>query len=169
MALLDGQGRVKGSAMGITADGTFISCETNAEMYFETEMIPASSVTSGYFREKVMGKQDWRMIVDGNLLRRAMGADFKTLFMAWKNRQPLQIQFRTRPWVDQYLIFEGEAWVQQGSLLAPNRGLSTWNIVFEGNGVLNMNWEEFWLIINAMPPTADWPTIVEQDPDKWTV
>ena len=161
------KGTIRGALMGVSVDGNFISCETNAEMHFDTEMIPASSVSSGYFREKVPGKQDWRMMVDGYLLKRAMASDFKTLFTSWRNRQPLQLQFRTRPWVDQYLIFEGEAWVQQGSLLAPNRGLSNWTIVFEGNGVLNMDWEEFWVIINAMPPTMDWPTIVEQDPDNW--
>lgn len=159
---------IRGALMGLSADGNFISCETNAEMHFDTEMIPASSVSSGYFREKVPGKQDWRMQVDGNLLKRAMASDFKTLFTSWRNRQPVQLQFRTRPWVDQYLIFEGEAWVQQGSLLAPIRGLSNWTIVFDGNGVLNMDWEEFWNIINAMPPTADWPTVVEQDPNNWT-
>jgi predicted secreted protein len=162
------KGTIRGALMGLSADGNFISCETNAEMHFDTEMIPASSVSSGYFREKVPGKQDWRMQVDGYLLKRAMASDFKTLFTSWRNRQPVQLQFRTRPWVDQYLIFEGEAWVQQGSLLAPNRGLSNWTIVFDGNGVLNMDWEEFWMIINAMPPTADWPTVVEQDPDNWT-
>lgn len=166
---LTGDGKIKGRLMGVTSNGSFISCETNAELYFEKELIPASSIGSGKFKETIPGKRGWRITVDGNLLLRAMGADFKTLFQSWLDDEPLTVQFRTRPMVDQYLIFEGDAWVQSGSLMAPNRGLAGWNIALEGNGILNMDWEEFWAIINAMPPQADWPTIVEQDPNKWTV
>lgn len=168
MALLEGIGKLKGSMMGIAVGGTFISCEINAEMYFEKELIPSSATGSGKFAESTPGKRRWRMSVDGNLLRRAMGADFKTLYRSWFNDELVQVEFRTRPFVDQYLIFRGNAWVQSGSALAPSTGLANWNIQLEGDGILNMDWEEFWAIINAMPPTANWPTIVEQDPNKWT-
>lgn len=156
-----GKRRIKGSVMGMEANGAFVSCETNAEMHFETAMIPASSVNSGYFSEKVPGKQDWRMMVDGFLLMDSVGSDFKTLYQTWLMREPVNIKFRTRPFVSQFLTFEGQAWVQQGSLVAPVRGDSTWNIVFEGNGIINMDWEEFWSIIDANPIDADWPLVLD--------
>lgn len=147
--------------MGITVDGIFISCEMDSELQFDKDLIPASSVSSGKHTEYVPGKRNWSMSVNMTLLKRKVGADFKTLFQAYYEDKKVRVQFRTRPVVDQFLIFEGDAWVKSGGASAPRKGYSTGNMVLIGNGILNMNWEEFWLIINAMPADAEKPYTVD--------
>lgn len=152
--------------MGVTVGGSFISCEIDSSMQFQGEMMPASSVESGMWGEFIHGKKGWTITVNGHLLKREAAQDFKTLFSAFYDNTEVTIQFRTRPFVDQYLIFEGKALVNMGNANAPNKGVANWSITFQGNGILNMDWEEFWTIINAMPAGADQPTYV--DTTDWT-
>lgn len=147
--------------IGVTVRGTFIACEIESELQFDKEMIPVSSTASGKWTEYIPGKRTWQMTVNMGLLKRAAGEDFKTLYMAYFDDVPITVQFRTRPTQDQQLIFEGEGYVKSGTSSAPRQGLATANMVIQGSGVLNMEWEEFWQIINAMPAEADKPLIVD--------
>lgn len=158
-------GVIQGRFMGVSVNGVFISCETESSMQFEREMLPASSVSSGDAKEFIQGKYSWSVTVSGNLLKREAGADFKTIYETFLRKEMVMIQFRTRPVVDQFLIFEGNAFVQLGNVTAPNRGRSNWSVTFQGNGILGMTWEEFWTIINAMPAPSDQPTYI--DTTQW--
>lgn len=100
------------------------------------------------------------------LLKSRAPQDFKTLFEAYLNDTLLNVSFRTRLSVDQFLIFEGKGYLKSGDASAPRSGLATGNMVIIGSGILNMDWEEFWLIINAQPANADKPTIV--DTTEWS-
>ena len=153
--------KIPGKLMGVAVGGTFISCETESTLNFDKDLLPASSVTSGEYAEFIQGKKNWNVSVNGILLKREAGADFKTLFMAWHLNTVLTVYFRTRLGVDQFLIWKGQAIVKSGMANAPKRGFANWNIVFQGNGVLEMDWEEFWTIINAMPAPSDQPNIVD--------
>lgn len=153
--------KLAGSVMGVTVDGIFINCETDGSMQFEAEMLPTSSVLSGRWRSFRPGKKSWTITVNGHLLKREAGQDFKTLYDAFFDDREVIVQFRTRPSVDQFLIFEGKAFISMGNASAPNKGSSTWSMTFQGTGILNKNWEEFWAIINSMPASSDQPTYID--------
>lgn len=153
--------KLYGRLMGTSVDGTFISCEIDSALQFQGENLPASSIESGMWSEFIYGKKSWTITVNGHLLKREAGQDFKKLYAAFFNNQVVKVQFRTRPFVDQYLIFEGNALISMGGANAPNRSVANWNITFQGSGILNMEWEEFWKIINSMPPAADQPTYID--------
>lgn len=157
--------RIRGKLMGLTVGGKFIACETDSTMAFERDMLPASAITEGTWSRYLPGKKRWSMTVDGYLLRRSAGADFKTLYMSFFNDEEVTIKWRTREGVDQFLIFEGNAFVLNGTASAPSRGYANWNITFQGNGILNMDWEEFFTIINALPANSDQPTYF--DTTQW--
>lgn len=153
--------KIRGKLMGIAIGDKMIACETDSSMTFERDMLPVASVEDGRWSQSLPGKRRWTMTVDGHLLKRDVGADFKTLFRAFVNDEEIRVSWRTRQGVDQFLMFEGKAFIVSGMGSAPNKGYATWNIVFQGNGALNMDWEEFFTILNAMPATADQPNIVD--------
>ena len=147
--------------MGVAVGDTFISCETEAVLNFERDLPLVASVVSGRDEEYIHGKRRWSISVNGLLLKREAGADFKTLYDAYYDDLELNIQFRTREGIDQFLIFTGTALIKSGSITAPKSGFTNWTIVFQGSGPLGKDWEEFWTIINAMPALSDQPNIVD--------
>lgn len=153
--------KIPGKLMGIAVGYNFIACETECSLAFDSDMLAKDSTISGKWSEYIMGKRRWTMSVNGMLLKREAGADFKTLYRAFVNGDLLTIVLRTRDGVDQYLIWQGQAFVNSGSLTASNRGTAAWTITFQGNGPLNFDWEEFFTIINAMPAPVDQPNTVD--------
>lgn len=158
--------KLYGKMMGVTVDGDFISCELESTLYFDKDMVPVSSVKSGKWGEVVPGKRSWSITVNMALLKSKAPQDFKTLYDAYFDDTLLQVSFRTRLSVDQYLIFEGQGYLKSGDASAPRSGLATGNMVIVGSGILNKSWEEFWMIINAQPANADKPVIV--DTTEWS-
>jgi Phage major tail protein 2. len=158
--------KLYGKMMGVTVESKFISCELDSTLNFDKDMVPVSSVQSGKWAEFIPGKRNWQMSINMALLKSKAPQDFKTLYQAWFEDTKITVAFRTRLNVDQFLIFEGEGYVKSGDASAPRSGLATGNMVIIGSGILNMSWEEFWLIINAQPANADKPNIV--DTTEWS-
>lgn len=153
--------KIPGRLMGISVGDNFIACETECTFSFDGEMLPKDSVISGKWMEYIPGKRNWTMNVNGNLLKREVDSDFKTLYRSFVDGDILSLKFRTRAGVDQFMIWSGQAMVMNGGANAPRNGMTNWNITFRGTGPLNFDWEEFWTIINAMPADEDQPNIVD--------
>lgn len=153
-----------GRLIGLKINGAFVSCETSCSINFGRELLPASAVDSGGWREFIAGVREWGVSVAGNLLLEAVGSDIKSILLAgYFKDNPIYVQFSTRPTSDIELIFSGLAKLNSADINAPVSGVSNWNAVFKGNGKLEMRSQEYGLLIDAMPPEADYPIIVDQD------
>lgn len=156
-------GVFKGSLIGVHIDGLKVACETNSDFNYNIEMIPASSQTSGKFKEYVPGQIDWSLTVDANMLLTTAGAGVKTVLDAVISGSEVGLEFKTNDDITPYFRITGNGFPQTGGIVAPSDDLATWNVTFLGNGPFTVDNEEFWLIINAMPPASDKPTIVDQN------
>lgn len=152
---------IAGRLIGLQVNGIFISCEISCTFNFQAEMLPASAIDSAGWKEFIAGIRSWSMTVDGQLLAEAVGADFKTIFNTFFSRLPVLLIWGTRPSAVTQLSISGSALLASGSTTAPNKGSSTWNVVFQGTGALTTSFEDFSLIIDAMPAVADYPVIVD--------
>ena len=161
-------GMLEGRLMGLSINGYAVECETQCDFNFDVEMLPASAISSGRWKNFIPGVRSWSITVAGNTLLKNAGADIKTILNAVLTGEIVELSFRTHPDISPYLIISGQAIPRQGNLSSANVGFSGWNVVFQGINAFTVDWEQFWLIINAMPPTADYPVIVEQDPNNWT-
>lgn len=156
-------GTVRGALIGLRINGQYVSCETSCEFNFDVEMLPASAVTSGRWKEFIAGVRSWSMTVDGNLLLKTVGADIKTVLNAVLTGEMVELEFRTRGVIAPFLVIAGQGLPQTGTISAPGVGRATWNVVFQGSGPFTVDVEEFWLIINAMPIEADYPIVIKED------
>lgn len=154
-------GTIKGSLIGLEINGSFVSCETSCDFNFDIEMLPSSAVDSGRWKEFIAGIRSWSMSVNGNLLLATVGADVKTVLNAVMTGEEVNLRFRTRSIVSPYLIISGKALPMSGNITASSTGKANWTIQFQGTGPFECDFEEFWLIINAMPADADKPYIVD--------
>lgn len=155
---------VAGRLFGIKMNGAFVSCEISCEIVFDREMLPATAVDSGGWKEYINGLRGWSINVNGKLLLDAVGADIKTLLQtAYFSDLPLYVQFATRPSVTEQLVFSGNALLPSANISAGASGTANWTATLQGNGKLNHNLQDFLLLIDAMPAEADYPTIVNED------
>jgi predicted secreted protein len=153
-----------GKIIGVQVNGAFISCEVSCEINFDTDMIPASAVDSGGWKEYIAGMRGWSMGVDANLLLNNVASDIKTVFTTgFINRLPLFVSFSTYASSTIQLKFSGNALVKDGSISAPRDGLANWHLTFQGTGKLTPTYIDFDLLIDAMPASMDWQIIVNED------
>ena len=146
--------------------GISVACEVSCDFNFAADMIPASAIDSGGWKEFLSGLRSWTATVNGRLLVEAVGADFKTIYRSFEDGLPVFLTIGTRPSATTQLTISGNARVASGSLSAPSRGSTTWNISFQGTGKPQTNFQDFRLLIDAMPSDAGYPTIVEEDPQE---
>lgn len=151
---------IEGRAIGIRIGNDFVPCETSCSLQFEVDKLSTSSNLTGSWRTHRNGYKSWSMSVDGKLLVSSMNGSFNRLLLAFLNDEPLTVYMSNRNPNGQPFVIWGNATIKNGSLEAPNVGKATWNVVFEGNGALNSDIQEFWEILNAMPYDADKPTVV---------
>lgn len=154
---------ISGRLIGLKANGIFISCEVSSDFSFNADMLPASAIDSAGWKEFVSGIRSWSMTVNGQLLAEAVGADFKTLLNNFFSRLPVTLIWGTRPSALTQMTISGLALLSAGSATAPNKGAATWTMTFQGTGALTTSFEDYSLIIDAMPASADYPVIVDED------
>lgn len=154
---------IAGSLIGLIVNGAFVSCETQCQINFNQNMIPSSAIDSGGWAEFVAGLRSWSISVNGNLLLEAVGSDIKALIQTgFINQLPMFAQFSTRPSSDVQLQFSGAVLFNTGSILAASTGVANWNATLQGTGKLNATYNNFSLLIDAMPSEADYPIIVDE-------
>lgn len=151
---------IKGSLIGLKINGVFVSCEVSCDFSTSIDMLPASAVTSGRWKEFIQGIRSWTMSVNGRLLLEAVGADAKTILVGIDSGLPFFLQFATKASASSEFILSGVALPQNLNISAGNIGKANWNAVFQGSGPLTTTFEDYDLIINAMPIESDYPIIV---------
>lgn len=154
-------GIVPGKLLGVQVGNSFVSCETSCDFNCTVDMLPASAVTSGRWKEFIPGMRGWTVTVNANLLLATQAADVKTVMSAIETGELMGISFATRTGISPHMIISGFAYPQTVSISAPVTGLATSTITFQGNGPTTLDFEEFWLIINAMPANSDKPIYID--------
>lgn len=155
---------ISGNLIGLKINGAFVSCETSCEFSFENDMIPCSAEDSAGWKEFIMGIRSWKMVVNAGLLLESVGADIKTIITgALMARLPIFLQFSTRPSSTLEMIISGSALPNTGGITAPSNASANWNCTFQGTGPLSTTFQDYLLLIDAMPPEADYPIIVNED------
>lgn len=159
-------GVIKGSLIGIKVDGNFINCETSCDFNCEIEMLPASAVTSGRWKEVIPGLRSWTMSVNMNLLLATVAADVKSILMgALLTGDKVFLDFSTKTAISPLLSISGYAYPQTIGISAPGQGIATSTITFQGSGPFTTQVEQFYLIINAQPIEDDKPVYI--DTTEW--
>lgn len=152
---------IPGRLLGLQVNGVFISCEVSSTFNFQADMLPASAIDSAGWKEFLAGIRSWSMSVSGQLLAEAVGADFKTVLNTYFSRLPVLLIWGTRPSATTQLSISGSALLASGSATGGSKGSSTYDLSFQGTGVLQTSFEDFSLIIDAMPAIEDYPIIVD--------
>jgi len=154
---------ISGKLIGLQVNGQFISCELSCDFNLSAEMLPASAIDSAGWREYIAGIRTWSMSVSAQLLAEAVGADFKTVINAVYSRLPVAVRWGTRLSATTQLALSGLALPSTVQATAPNKGLANYNITFQGTGPLSNTFEDFSLIIDSMPASADYPLVINED------
>jgi predicted secreted protein len=153
---------IAGKLIGLMINGVFVSCETQCQINFSSDMIKASAVDSARWAEFVAGLRSWSIAVNGNLLLEAVGSDIKAIITSgYIQGLPLYLQFSTMPSVDIQVSFSGAAILNTGSITAASKGAANWTATFQGTGALKTAYTNYGLLIDSMPAEADYPTIVD--------
>src|SRR5690606_2515455 len=153
-------GSIDAKLIGLKMNGQFFKCETGCTFNFEVEMLPASSIQSGYYEESIPGRINWSMTINGNLnLAFSPYNDFKSILDKVKARERVFIEMITRNGINPYFGISGYAWPQNGQWDAQVGSVSTYNTTFKGDGEFFTDYEQFALIINQMPASATYPDV----------
>ena len=154
---------IAGSFIGLMVNGAFVSCETACQINFNQVMIPSSAIDSGGWAEFVAGLRSWTIAVNGNLLLEAVGSDIKAMIQTgYINQYPMFAKFSTYPSEDIQLSFSGAVLFSQASISAASTGAANWSCTLNGTGLLKADYQDFPLLIDAMPSEADYPIIVDE-------
>lgn len=154
---------IAGRLIGLQINGIYVSCELSADITFTVDMLPASAVDSAGWKEFIAGIRSWSINVSGQLLAEAVGADFKTIVNAIYSRLPVLLIWGTKPSATTQLTITGNALPTSANATAPNKGATTYNVSFQGTGAPTTSFEDFDLIIKAMDPEDDYPTILDMN------
>jgi predicted secreted protein len=152
---------IAGRLLGLMINGAFVSCETACTFNFDVDMLPASAVDSGRWKQWVQGIRSWGITVNGNLLLEAVGSDVKTIIQSgFLQGMTFYLQFSTKPSATTEMVFSGAGFVKGGQISAPSVGVANWSVNFNGTGALTTRYVDYELLIDAMPAQADYPLVI---------
>jgi len=153
--------RVDGMLLNVSINGAPLRCETSADFSYTIEMLPATNPNQGRWRDFIPGVQTWSVSVNGHLLLRSLGADFKTLVASAKLGEKLFLRFGSLPGVTPKYAIEGWVLPSNLGLSAPSTDLASWAVTFQGCGAFETDWDEFGMILDNNPAPAEWPLIYD--------
>ena len=145
--------RMPGNVLGLEIDGTFISCETSCEMSFETDLLPASSVTSGKWKEYIDGSKSWSVTVNAGMLLRMAGTGLNTILKEFLTGQLMSIRIATKYDDIPSFAIVGNVRLRSGGSSASVNSLASWNATLEGDGPFTAQINEN--IVFAISATQD--------------
>jgi predicted secreted protein len=154
---------IAGYLIGLKINGAFVSCEISCSINMKNNNLPASAITSGGWKEFIYGIREWSVQVDGNLLLEAVPSDIKGLITTgFIGQYPMTAAFATRVSSTIQLSLSGAVLLDVANITAPQTGATNWNATLQGTGKLTATYQDFDLLIDAMPPETDWQTIVDE-------
>lgn len=154
---------VAGSIIGLKVNGSFISCEVSCTFNFTIDLLDSSAIDSGRWKEFIQGIRSWTMTVNGNLLLQAVPSDIKAIITTGLMQGlPVFVEFSTRPSSEIQMILSGAALLQSGSINGPASGSANWTCQFQGTGALKTTFNDYDLLIDALPAESPYPIIVDE-------
>lgn len=129
--------RMSGNLLGLEIDGTFVQCETSCNLEIETDMLPASAITSGRFKEIIPGMRSWQMSVNANMLLRAAGSSIAHVLDLYLSGGVSTVRFMIKNENFPEFTVYGQAYLQAASINGEVNTDSTWDATFIGTGELS--------------------------------
>lgn len=154
-------GKLKGDFVAISVDGYRFDCETQCSFNFDREYIAINAQQNGYFARYRPGKMTWGMDATVFASMASQYGDFKHIINKMKMGSPVQIEFGTITGVEPYWRVTGEAFGKNVTVSANIGEYLSASINFIGSGAFNTDWNQFALVINAMPAEDDKPIYIE--------
>lgn len=160
---------IDGKLLGMWIDGSFTPCEMSCSIKMANELLDASGAHNGNWKHYIEGYKSWSASVNGKVFISTFASSFNSIFK--KNLLPNQtfdimISNRVSDVIPN-IIMRGTVRIQDLNMNADTEGKAEYNVNFIGQGALtDVEFEEYFTIINAMPAWADKPNIV--DTTKWS-
>lgn len=126
--------KLSGNLVGAEIDGKFVACETSCEINFEADMIDASAVDSGRWKEVIAGIRSWSVSVNAAMLIQSARADFTTIINAFMSGASMTLRIRTKIAMVGSVVITGRVIVQSGGMSAAVSTTTGWNTVLQGDG-----------------------------------
>lgn len=165
---IPGLAPIDGKLLGIRIDGDFSPCEVTCSIRDENELLPASSEESGNHENFIEGYKRGSITVNSRLLINASPSGYARIMQ--KNALPNQtfeLVFENRTSDAPGIMVMGTYRIQEMELTASVGDKAEYNITFVRCGAYTrLEFEEYNIIINAMPAWADKPYIV--DTRQWS-
>jgi len=124
-----------GNLLGLEIDGKFIGCELSCDFNFETDLRPASPVTSGRWKESIPGVRSWSISLNAKMLIRQLdGISINAVLNAFLTGSLMNVRYMvTDPSYPNFVI-SGKAYVLNGSISGSAGTKATWSTTLTGNG-----------------------------------
>lgn len=130
--------KLSGNLLGIEIDGKFVACETSCEFSFEADMLDASAVDSGRWKEVIAGLRSWSVSVNAAMLLQSSATDLTSIINAFVSGARMRVRIKTKVAMIGSIMITGYVIVQSGGLSAAVNSTSTWNTTLEGDGAFQL-------------------------------
>lgn len=161
-------GAIEGKLLGLMVDGEFTTCEVSCSIRVSNQLLDASGENNGNWVHNIEGYKSWQMSVNARLMINSSPAGFSQIFkknLLAQQQYEVVIANRISDDIPEFII-RGMARIQDLDMNALSDSKADYSITFIGNGPFTeVDFEEFFTIINAMPAYADKPNIV--DTTQW--
>lgn len=130
--------KLPGNLLGIEIDGKFVACETSCEFTFEADMLDASAVDSGRWKEVIAGLRSWSISVNASMLIQSSATDLTSIINAFVSGQRMRVRIKTKVAMIGSILITGYVIVQNGGLSAAVNSTTTWNTTLQGDGAFQL-------------------------------
>lgn len=129
-----GQNILSGNLLGLEINGHFVECELSCDFNFDSELLPASPVDSGGWKEFIQGDKSWSISLNAAMLIRQAGTSVNVILNAFLTGEIINIRYMVKnPNIPNFII-SGKASVASGSISSAANINSSWTTSLTGNG-----------------------------------
>lgn len=126
--------KLSGNLIGVEIDGNFVACETSCELNFEVDLLGASAITSGRWKEYISGIRSWNVSVNASMLVQSAPTDASTIINAFMSGARMKLRIRTKIPIIGSIVISGYVLVQNGNIGAGVNTTSVWSTTLQGDG-----------------------------------
>lgn len=130
--------RLPANVIGLEINDKFIACEVSCSLNTDIDMMPATGVDSGRFKDNIAGLISWNISLNGMALINSSptSADYITIFDAILSGDYVNVKIKTKSPGYGNFIFSGKALVKSQSFTANVNTMTTYDTTLEGCGEL---------------------------------